>query len=94
LENIKQDLFINPEYVFTSEIITDTLGSRFALLFLPAPKLVTVSEIQVCSPKTADLTDISVTSGSDEGLTYTYWLDEKATIPYSTPENSEKVFII
>lgn len=86
--NTKQDLFINPEYAFTSEIVTDVIGSRFALIFIAAPKLVTSADIQVCSPKTVDLTDPSITDGSDDGLTYTYWLDAKATIAHTTPENS------
>ncbi|MFC0776405.1 T9SS type B sorting domain-containing protein, partial [Terrimonas alba] len=48
-----------------------------------APKVVT-SDITLCSP--ANLTDPSVTAGSDAGLTFTYWLDEAATNAIPDPK--------
>jgi gliding motility-associated-like protein len=48
-----------------------------------APNVVT-SDISLCSP--ANLTDPSVTAGSDNGLTYTYWLDAAATSPVANPQ--------
>ena len=84
LLNIKQDLEINPEYTFTSEVVKDTLGLRFSLLYLPKPRLMTKSAISVCAPETVDLTT-TITEGTDNGLTYTYWEDAKATIACPTP---------
>ncbi|WP_276504945.1 gliding motility-associated C-terminal domain-containing protein, partial [Terrimonas pollutisoli] len=48
-----------------------------------APNVVT-SDISLCSP--ANLTDPSVTAGSDNGLTYTYWLNAAATNPVANPQ--------
>jgi gliding motility-associated-like protein len=39
--------------------------------------------ITLCSP--ANLTDPSVTAGSDAGLVFTYWMNEPATVPVPNP---------
>jgi gliding motility-associated-like protein len=50
-----------------------------------APVLVITNPPPVCEPVSINLTASTVTSGSDAGLTYTYWQDAAATIPLSNP---------
>jgi len=39
----------------------------------------------VCFPSIVDITVPEITAGSSSNMTYTYWVDQDATIPYRTP---------
>jgi hypothetical protein len=84
-----QDLKQNPNYTFTAEFLKDSLGTRFKLHVLLAPKVVAANSVSICSPAKVDLTASSVTQGSDNGLTFTYWLDPIATQLYTTPTSAD-----
>jgi len=49
------------------------------------PKVIVTNPAPVCAPATINLNDATLTTGSTKGLTYTYWTNPEATIPYLTP---------
>jgi gliding motility-associated-like protein len=51
-----------------------------------APNLLVTNPAPVCAPGTIDLTNPTITAGSDPGLGYTYWEDAANTIPVADPK--------
>ena len=49
------------------------------------PNLLITNPSAVCSPTTVDITSSNITTGSDPGLTLTYWTNSLATIALSNP---------
>ncbi len=64
---------------FITEEVNVTIHSK--------PLLVITDPEPVCEPESIDLTEASVTAGSDSDLQFTYWLDEEATQPLSGPDS-------
>ncbi|MHC1703189.1 MAG: T9SS type A sorting domain-containing protein [Tenuifilaceae bacterium] len=84
--SVIQDLIANPEYIFTSGVVDDT--SRFVIHYKAAPTVIANNPLAVCAPGKVDLTDPSVTAGSESGLVFTYWLDNAAILSYPTPNEA------
>ena len=76
--------------------VTNSVGCISELsgnIIIPAqPSSVTVvitNPPSLCSPAMADLTNPSVTAGSTQGITYSYYTDAAATLAYSTPSDAD-----
>jgi gliding motility-associated-like protein len=76
-------------YAFTvtnSSGCTSALSAKIEINTPPETLLFIVKDpAPVCFPYTIDITAPEVTTGSSPDLTYTYWVDQDATIPYRTP---------
>ena len=70
-------------------ISTTTAGCsdtvQLSLSVILKPIVVTNNPAVICPAQQINLTAASITSGSANGLVFTYWQNVTATIPYSTP---------
>ena len=65
---------------------TSAASASFTIIKLAGPPVVVINNPSpVCSPSTVNLTDPKITAGSGSDLIFTYWLNETATIQYSSP---------
>src|SRR4029078_1356774 len=71
-------------YSFGTAPCTGTATSQVTVSNIPANVVVT-DPAAVCEPGTVDLTDPNITTGSTNGLNYTYWMDAANTVPLPNP---------
>jgi gliding motility-associated-like protein len=76
-------------YTFTVTSSAGCTSAQSASIIIPAipdaPTLKVTAPAPVCEPGIIDLTAPSVTAGSTEGLTLTYWKNQAATIALDNP---------
>jgi gliding motility-associated-like protein len=85
-------------YTFRVRNESGCLSSESAAIniILPDKPVVVITDpAAVCYPSTIDLTAAEIIAGSTEGLTYTYWSDEAATMPIEAPSSvSDGIYYI
>jgi gliding motility-associated-like protein len=79
----------NVSVIMTSNagcVTTATANSNQISITVTAAPVVKITDPPaVCAPATVDITALSVNTGSDPGLGFTYWTNAAATIPLSNP---------
>jgi gliding motility-associated-like protein len=79
-------------YAFTVTNSSGCTSASSANVVINAPPDVRLFIVKdpapICYPSTVDITAPEITAGSSPDLTYTYWIDQEATIPYRTPADA------
>ena len=75
-------------------VLTDPIvgfvAASVKVTVIEKPKLIITNPVIVNSGGSADLTLPQITSGSDAGLSFSYWYDSGAKIPLSSPRTTVK----
>jgi gliding motility-associated-like protein len=70
---------------------TSALSGNVVIPAIPdSPVLVIRNPAPVCEPATVNISSPEVVSASSGNLTYTFWLNRDATVPFTTPERAGK----
>ncbi len=72
-------------YTFTTTGAAGCDSTTTLNVTLASVNLFVTNPAGVCAPATVDITNASITSGSDAGLNFTYWMDAAATISLNNP---------
>lgn len=79
-------------YTFTVANSYGCISASTANVIIPpipgAPTLTITDPAPVCAPATVDLRAAAITAGSTQGLTLSYWLDSRTSIPLNRPESA------
>lgn len=75
---------------------TSSLSANVVIPNVPdSPVLVITNPKPVCTPETVNINSPDIISASSGSLTYTFWLNREATIPFTTPERaSEGIYYV
>ena len=60
-------------------------SNPITMVVTPKPSVLITDPAALCAATTVDLTDVSITTGSTAGISFSYWTDAAATIAYATP---------
>jgi uncharacterized protein (TIGR02145 family) len=72
------------DVLISGDATTPISSAIVSIVVNQLPNVVTNAQ-SICLPSTSNLTLTGLTLGSEAGLTYTYWTDAAATVPYATP---------